>query len=105
MIDFEAEGLLDDVEGDAGRARCGVLERLAGEGVPLDELREAVEGGRLALLPVERAGAGHGARYTPREVADKVGIYLGILQHAKLAFGGANPDSDDLAVTEADLEA
>jgi adenylate cyclase len=104
-IDFEAEGLLDDVEGEAREARCELLERLAGEGVPLEELREAVEGGRLALLPVERAVAGDGARYTPREVADKVGIDLEILQRTSLAFGVPYPDPDDRSVTEADLEA
>ena len=69
-IDFEAEGLLDGTEGAAREARRELLERLAGEGVPLAELREAVEGGRLALLPVERAIAGDGVRYTPREVAE-----------------------------------
>jgi adenylate cyclase len=104
-IDFEAEGLLDDVEGEARQARCELLERLAGEGVPLEELREAVEGGRLALLPVERAVAGDGARYTPREVADKVGLDLEILQRTSLAFGVPYPDPDERSVTEADLEA
>jgi adenylate cyclase len=105
MIDFEAEGLLDGVEGQARTARRELLERLAGEGVPLEELREAVEGGRLALLPVERAVAGDGARYTPREVADKVGIDLKILQRTSLAFGVPYPDPDERSVTEADLEA
>jgi adenylate cyclase len=105
MIDFEAEGLLDGVEGEARTARRELLERLAGEGVPLEELREAVDGGRLALLPVERAVAGDGARYTPREVADKVGIDLKILQRTSLAFGVPYPDPDDRSVTEADLEA
>jgi len=104
-IDFEAEGLLDDVEGEARQARCELLERLTGEGVPLEELREAVEGGRLALLPVERAVAGDGARYTPREVADKVGIDLAILQRTSLAFGVPYPDPNERSVTEADLEA
>jgi adenylate cyclase len=104
-IDFEAEGLLDDVEGEAREARCELLERLAGEGVPLQELREAVEGGRLALLPVERAVAGDGPRYTPREVADKVGLGLEILQRTSLAFGVPYPDPDERSVTEADLEA
>ncbi len=75
-IDFEAEGLLDGTEGPAREARRGLLERLAGEGVPLAELREAVEGGRLTLLPVERAIAGDGVRYTPREVADLSGVEL-----------------------------
>lgn len=104
MIDFEAEGLLDDVEGEAREARCELLERLAGEGVPLEELREAVEGGRLSLLPVERAFAGTGPRYTPREVAELSGVELGLLQRATAAIGVPYPDPDDRTLTEADLE-
>lgn len=104
-IDFEAEGLLDGTEGKARAARRDLLVRLAGEGVPLEELREAVHGGRLALLPVERAIAGTGARYTPREVAEKVGLDLAILQRTSAAFGVPYPDADERSVTEADLEA
>lgn len=105
MIDFEAEGLLEGVEGEARKARCELLERLAGEGVPLAELREAVEGGRLALLPVERAVAGDGARYTPREVAEKVGLELEVLQRTSAALGVPYPDPDERSVSEVDLEA
>ena len=71
-IDFEAEGLLDELEGEAREARLALLEELAADGVSLEELREAVAAGRLTLLPVERALAGDGRRYTPREVAEIV---------------------------------
>ncbi len=103
-IDFESEGLLAGTEGEAREARLELLSRLAGEGVPLEELREAVEGGRLTLLPVERALAGDGARYTPREVAEEVGLDLAILQRTSAAFGVPYPDPDERSVTEADLE-
>ena len=53
-VDFEAEGLLEGVEGSAREARLELLRELADEGVPLEELRVAVEEQRLALLPVER---------------------------------------------------
>lgn len=105
MIDFEAEGLLDGLEGEARTARHELLARLADEGVPLEELRDAVEGGRLALLPVERAIAGDGVRYTPREVAEKVGLDLEILQRTSAALGVPYPDPDERSVTEVDLEA
>jgi len=104
MIDFEAEGLLDDVEGEARQARRELLERLAGEGVPLEELREAVEGGRLVLLPVERAVAGDGPRYTPREIAEIAGAELDLLQRATAAVGIPYPDPDDRSLTTSDLE-
>ena len=47
MIDFEAEGLLEGVDGDARRDRQRLLEQLAADGVPLEELRDAVAAGRL----------------------------------------------------------
>lgn len=104
-IDFEAEGLLEDVQGEARQARCELLERLADEGVPLEELREAVDGGRLALLPVERAVAGGGPRYTPREVAEIAGLDLEVLQRTSAALGVPYPDPDERSVSEVDLDA
>ncbi len=104
QIDFEAEGLLDGLEGQARAARVELLERLAGEGVPLKELREAVEGGRLTLLPVERALAGDGPRYTPREVAEISGVDLDLLQRATAALGIPYPDPDERSLGAAELD-
>jgi adenylate cyclase len=104
QIDFEAEGLLDGLEGEAREARRELLGRLAGEGVPLEELREAVEGGRLTLLPVERALAGDGPRYTPREVAEISGVDLDLLQRATAALGIPYPDPDERSLGAAELD-
>jgi adenylate cyclase len=104
-VDFEAEGLLDGLEGEARESRRELLERLAGEGVPLEELREAVAAGRLTLLPVERALAGGTPRYTPREVAETVGLDLELLQRTTAALGVPFPDPDERSASEADLEA
>ncbi|HKA66581.1 MAG TPA: adenylate cyclase regulatory domain-containing protein [Solirubrobacterales bacterium] len=104
-IDFEAEGLLDDLEGEARQARQALLQQLAAGGVTLEELREAVAAGRLTLLPVERALAGDGRRYTPREIAEISGLDLNLLQRFSAALGISYSDPDEPDRTEADLEA
>ncbi|HEX7059132.1 MAG TPA: adenylate cyclase regulatory domain-containing protein [Solirubrobacterales bacterium] len=104
-IDFEAEGLLEGTEGEVRAARLELLERLADEGVPLEELREAVAAGRLTLLPVERSLAGDGPRYSPREIAELSEADLDLLQRASAALGLPYPDPDERILTEADLEA
>ncbi len=104
-IDFEAEGLLDDLDGKAREGRLALLERLASEGVTLEELREAVAAGRLVLLPVERALSGDGPRYTPNEIAEVSGVPLELLQRYTAASGIPYPEPDDPSLTEADLAA
>jgi adenylate cyclase len=105
VIDFEGEGLLDDLQGDARKARIELLERLAGEGVPLEELRGAVAAGRLTLLPVERAIAGGPPRYTPREISELSEMDLDLLQRFSAALGVPYTDPDETTLTEADLDA
>lgn len=103
--DFEAEGLLDDLEGEQREARRALLEELAGDGVPFEELRAAAAAGRLALLPVERALAGQGPRHTAREVAEASGVELADLARLRTALGVSIPDPDDRALTQADIDA
>ncbi len=104
-IDFEAEGLLDGVDGEARAARLALLERLLAEGAPLADMRDAVAAGRLALLPVERALAGDGRRYTAREIAEISGIDLALLRRFSAALGVPYTDPDEPRATEDDLEA
>jgi len=105
MTDFEAEGLLDGVEGAARADRLALLEQLDREGVPLAELREAVAVGRLTLLPVERGLAGDGARYTREEIAELSGANLDLLQRASAALGLPYPEAGERTLNESDLEA
>jgi adenylate cyclase len=102
--DFEREGLLEGAAGAAREARLELLERLADDGVEIDELRAAVEEGRLALLPVERVLAGEPV-LTPHEVAERAGVpYEQLLrQWRALGMSVGEPDAADRS--EEDLEA
>jgi adenylate cyclase len=105
VTDFAAEGLLDGVEGEARAARLELLERLEGEGVTLEELRSAVEAARLTLLPAERALAGGSPRYTTREIAERAGLDVEVLQRSTAALGIPTNDPDERRLTDTDLDA
>jgi adenylate cyclase len=104
-IDFRSEGLLEGVEGEACEARLALLEELAADGASLEELHAAVAAGRLTLLPVERALAGSGPRYTPREVAERAGLDLDLVQRFSAALGVPYTDPDERTLTDQDVEA
>ena len=104
-IDFEAEGLLGGLRGKAREARLALLEELAESGVPLEELKRAVEENRLVLLPVERVfGAGE-ERYTAAEIAEGAGIGQEFLVRLLQALGAPIPEDHERAYTDRDLEA
>ena len=63
--DWDAEGLLDGLEGKDREARIAILRELHADGVPLDELRKAVRGGP-ADVPAGRARARARSRATAR---------------------------------------
>jgi adenylate cyclase len=105
-IDFEAEGLLEDVEGEEARkARLELLRKLADDGVSLEELRTAVEENRLVLLPVDRVLSGDGTRYTREEVADEVGLDVDLLLRVWRALGQAEVPAGEPSFTDEDAEA
>jgi adenylate cyclase len=104
-IDFEAEGLLGDLTGKAREARLGLLQDLADDGVPLEELKQAVEEERLPLLPVERVFDPGDDRYSAREVAEKAGLELDFMIKLLRALGALTPDPDERVFGKADLEA
>src|SRR4051794_8027226 len=103
--DFEAEGLLGGLTGKAREARLALLSDLADDGVPLEELKKAVEENRLVLLPVERVfGAGE-ERYTAAEIAEGAGIERDFLVRLLQALGAPVPEADERAYTDRDMEA
>jgi adenylate cyclase len=104
-IDFEAEGLLDGLEGEARAARLRLLRELGERGVSLSELRRSVEEGRLALVPVERVLSGEGSRYTPDEVAERAGVDRDFLDRQWRALGMALAADGERVYTDRDVEA
>lgn len=104
-IDFESEGLLDGVEGEAREARLKLLRELAEEGVSLDELRVAVAEERLAVIPVERVLSGGGERFNAAEVAERAGIDREFLERDWRALGMALSADDARIYSERDIEA
>ena len=104
-IDFEAEGLLGTLKGKAREARLALLEELAESGIPLEELKRAVEENRLVLLPVERVFDAGEERYTAAEVAERAGIDQDFLIRLQQALGAPIPEGDERAYSEGDLEA
>jgi adenylate cyclase len=104
-IDFEAEGLLGDLTGKAREARSALLEDLTDAGVPLDELKRAVEENRLVLLPVERAFDSGTESYTSHQIAEKAGLEHDFLLRLLRALGAPLPEDDQAVYSDADLEA
>ena len=104
-IDFEAEGLLGDLEGEAREARLALLEELADQGVSPDELRRAVEEHRLVLLPVERAFDEGADRYSEAEVAEASGLDPKFLRRLLQALGAPIPEEDERVYAKTDVEA
>lgn len=103
--DFDAEGLLDGLDGDAREARLRLLEQLEADGASLGEIREAAAEGRLALLPLERELAPPGERFTFAQMAERAELDATFLADLTRALGLPIPDDDEPIFTEQDLEA
>lgn len=104
-IDFEAEGLLDGLGGEAREARLALLRDLDESGVPLEELKQAVDEDRLVLLPVDRVFASGTERYTAAEIAERAGLEPDFLGQLLQALGAPIPEEDERPYSEQDLEA
>ena len=103
--DYEAEGLLEGLDGDARAARIKLLEKLEDDGASLDEIHEAHDERRLALLPLERALAPPGKRLTFAEMAKEAKLDEDFLRHLIRALGLPLPEHGEAIFTERDVEA
>jgi adenylate cyclase len=103
--DFEAEGLLEGLSGEAREARLALLVELEETGVPLEELKRAVDEDRLVLLPVERVFDQGKERYTAAEIAEGAGLEYDFLLKLLQALGAPIPEEEERAYGQADLDA
>jgi adenylate cyclase len=103
-VDWEKEGLLKGLEGEAREAREELLDQLHGADVDVDELRKAVDEDRLALLPVEIELGGERA-LTQEDVAKKADVPVDFLLEQRRALGLPQVPKDEKAFGKEDVEA
>ncbi len=102
--DFEAEGLLDGLDGEVRNARLRLLEWLFDRGATLQQLSKAVAEDRLVVFAAELELVEE-QRYTGQEIAELAAIPIELFFGVLGAAGLAQPDSDDLVFGERDLNA
>jgi adenylate cyclase len=103
-IDFAAEGLLDGLDGEARADRLALLERLHEDGFGLEELRAAVEDGRLLFLPAERLVGGR-PELSARDIVARGDVSLEMFMAVRRALGLPEVDPDVKAFNETDADA
>ncbi|MBV9334659.1 MAG: hypothetical protein JO243_02100, partial [Solirubrobacterales bacterium] len=101
-MDYEAAGLLDGLEGEERAARRRLLDRLADEGFTLEELGQAVQEDRLALLLVERV---LGGRYSARELEERTGLGAAQMLRIRRLLGLPEASPEDAVFGEEEIEA
>lgn len=103
-VDWESEGLLEGTEGKARDGRRQLLDELHESGLGLEELRAAVQEGRLVLLPLEQALSGDGEMLTRDEVSEKSEVDVEFLRKNWRALGMTEPEEDEKAFTQRDVD-
>ena len=101
-MNYEAEGLLDGLEGDRRKARLELLEHLSDDGFTAEELRRAVKENRLALLPVDRM---LGGSHTAAEIEQETGLPTRLMLRIRRLQGLAEANPDDRVFSDEDIEA
>ena len=104
-IDFEAEGLLAGLDGEERESRVALLERLVDDGAGVEELRDAIDDGRLALLPLERMLAGRPALQLGGDLPSSPGSRSTSCKRQWRSIGLAVPNRDEIVMSKEDLAA
>jgi adenylate cyclase len=101
-VDFAAEGLLDDLEGEALAGRRQLLTRLVDDGFELADLKRAVAEDRLVLLPVDRL---LGGSHTAEEVQAETGLPAETMILMRRLLGLPTPAPGDRVFSDEDINA
>ncbi|MBJ7459456.1 MAG: hypothetical protein JHD02_09745 [Thermoleophilaceae bacterium] len=104
-FDYEAAGLLSDVQDDAARgARIRLLDYLIDdELVEPDEVLLAHAEQRLFLLPVERALGGV-PKFNAAEVAERSGVDLSLFLELRRSLGLVDPNTEQKTYSDFDVK-
>jgi adenylate cyclase len=101
-MDFEAQGLLDGLEGPARQERQKLLEHLLDDGFSEQELTNAVRENRLALLPVDRV---LGGTFTAKEIEERTGLPAATMVRIRRQHGLPEAKPDDRVFSDEDVDA
>jgi adenylate cyclase len=102
VMDFEAQGLLDGLEGAAREEREKLLQHLLDDGFSEEELTNAVRENRLALLPVDRV---LGGAFTAKEIEERTGLPAATMVRIRRQHGLPEAKLDDRVFSDEDVEA
>ncbi|MBN8868413.1 MAG: hypothetical protein J0H66_00865 [Solirubrobacterales bacterium] len=104
LPDFEAEGMLEGLEGADREARIKLLTELwIEDGVDLETLKAEIEANRLALLPADLVLGRTKDKYTPQEIAELAGLTVADFQNLIAAIGLPRPAPGERRFDDADL--
>ncbi len=103
-MDLSDPDLYTGLGEDEKNSRKRMLEMLLVMGADEEQIRDAIAGERLAVLPVELTLASK-AKYNQQELAEKAGLDIDFLEDIWRASGLTFPDKDEKAFTDTDLRA
>lgn len=102
MADWEAEGLLEGLDGRQREARVALLDTLEAEGIELDEIKRSHSDGELLFLLAGRA-IDVKVQYTWEELIARSGLPEPLVERLVRAQGLTRADAGEVSYTDADL--
>lgn len=101
-MDWEAEGLLEGLEGDDRRARVELLDALEAEGFELDDIQRSARDGELLFLMAGRA-IDVTVSMTWEELVERSGLDVPLVDRLVRSQGLTRSYDDQVSYSDADL--